>query len=278
MIWAATSSDDEDLRLRGGRPEVRASGACSARPAGASRPAARPRRRRPRRHRAVRSAGRRRRPPRRGSPPRATLRTIAPGFIRAIESRPIRPFVAFVSGTWTVMTSERAEQRRRGRRARRRGCAACSAETNGSTPMTVISIARARSAMASPILPSPTMPSVRPRSSRPVNWARFHSPRRTDASAAAIRRATPYSSARVCSAAAIVLPVGALTTVIPARVAASRSTLSTPTPARPMTTRRVPAAISAASTWTWLRTTSASYSPMAAHSSSRLRPWRSSTS
>ena len=27
------------------------------------------------------------------------------------------------------------------------------------------------------------MPSVRPRSSRPVNWARFHSPRRTDASA-----------------------------------------------------------------------------------------------
>ena len=58
----------------------------------------------------------------------------------------------------------------------------------------------------------------------------------------------------MCSAAAMVLPVGALTTVIPARVAASRSTLSTPTPARPMTTRRVPAAISSASTWTWLRT------------------------
>ncbi len=34
------------------------------------------------------------------------------------------------------------------------------------------------------------MPSVRPRSSRPVNCARFHSPRRSDASAAAIRRAT----------------------------------------------------------------------------------------
>ena len=55
-----------------------------------------------------------------------------------------------------------------------------------------------------------------------------------------MRRASPYSSASVCSAAAIVLPVGALTTVMPARVAASRSTLSTPTPARPMTTRRVP--------------------------------------
>jgi hypothetical protein len=62
----------------------------------------------------------------------------------------------------------------------------------------------------------------------------------------------------VCSAAAIVLPVGALTTMIPARVAASRSTLSTPTPARPITTMRVPAAISSASTWTWLRTISAS--------------------
>ena len=38
----------------------------------------------------------------------------------------------------------------------------------------------------------------------------------------------------------MVLPVGALTTTIPARVAASRSTLSTPTPARPMTASRVP--------------------------------------
>ena len=102
------------------------------------------------------------------------------------------------------------------------------------------------------------MPSVLPRSSTPVNCDRFHSPRRIDASAAAVRRASPNSSASVCSAAAIVLPVGALTTVIPARVAASRSTLSTPTPARPTTTSRVPAAISSASTLTWLRTTSAS--------------------
>ena len=70
-------------------------------------------------------------------------------------------------------------------------------------------------AMAWPILPSPMIPSVRPRSSRPVNAERFHSPRRTDASAAAIRRASPYSSASVCSAAAMVLPVGALTTVMP---------------------------------------------------------------
>ena len=36
------------------------------------------------------------------------------------------------------------------------------------------------------------MPSVRPRSSSPVNCARFHSPRRIEASAGAIRRARPY--------------------------------------------------------------------------------------
>ena len=76
----------------------------------------------------------------------------------------------------------------------------------------------------------------------------------------------------MCSAAAIVLPVGALTTVIPARVAASRSTLSTPTPARPMTWRRVPAATIPASTWTWLRTISASYSGRIAQSSSGRQP------
>ena len=211
------------------------------------------------------------------TPPRATFSTIDPGLSFAIAALPISPRVARVSGTWTVTTS-----------ARRRSSsistsstpwlAACSAVTYGSTPMTVISMARARRAMAWPILPRPTMPSVRPRSSRPVNCERFHSPRRIDASAAAVRRATPYISARVCSAAAMVLPVGALTTVMPARVAASRSTLSTPTPARPMTTSLVPAAISAASTWTWLRTMSASYSGMTAHSSSRLSPMRSSTS
>jgi hypothetical protein len=107
-------------------------------------------------------------------------------------------------------------------------------------------------------LPRPTIPSVRPRSCTPWKAERVHSPRRIDASAAAILRATAKSRAIVCSAAAIVLPVGALTTVMPARVAASRSTLSTPTPARPMTWSRDPAVISSASTATWLRTTSAS--------------------
>ena len=45
-----------------------------------------------------------------------------------------------------------------------------------------------------------------------------------------------------------------------------------------MTISRPPAAISAASTWTWLRTMSASYSGRIAASSSRVQPMRSSTS
>ena len=100
------------------------------------------------------------------------------------------PRVALVSGTWTVTTSARASISSNSTSSTP-WLAAASAVTNGSTPRTVISIARARTAMAWPILPSPTMPSVRPRSSSPVNCARFHSPRRTEASAGAIRRATP---------------------------------------------------------------------------------------
>ena len=49
--------------------------------------------------------------------------------------------------------------------------------------------------------------------------------------------------ARACSAAAMVLPSGELTTTIPLRVAAGTSTLSTPTPARPIIFNFVPASI-----------------------------------
>ena len=53
-------------------------------------------------------------------------------------------------------------------------------------------------------------------------------------------------SAIVCSAAEMTVDSGAFATTIPRRVAASTSTLSIPTPARPMTFRRVGAARSAA--------------------------------
>ena len=52
-----------------------------------------------------------------------------------------------------------------------------------------------------------------------------------------------------CSAAAIVLPSGELTTTIPLRVAAGTSTLSTPTPARPMILSKLPASMISLVTW-----------------------------
>ena len=59
-------------------------------------------------------------------------------------------------------------------------------------------------------------------------------------------RASASSSAIVCSAAVTTLDCGALATTIPRLVAASTSTLSTPTPARPITRRFVAWPISSA--------------------------------
>ena len=50
----------------------------------------------------------------------------------------------------------------------------------------------------------------------------------------------------MCSAAEVTVDSGAFATTIPRRVAASTSTLSTPTPARPITLRRSPRSISSA--------------------------------
>ena len=49
--------------------------------------------------------------------------------------------------------------------------------------------------------------------------------------------------AMVCSVAAMVLPSGVLSTTMPLAVAAGISILSTPTPARPITFKRVEASI-----------------------------------
>ena len=66
----------------------------------------------------------------------------------------------------------------------------------------------------------------------------------------------------VCSAAETTVASGAFATTIPRRVAASTSTLSTPTPARPITFRRLARSISSASSVVPERTTIASNSPM----------------
>ena len=86
-----------------------------------------------------------------------------------------------------------------------------------------------------------------------------------DASAWGTKRASAHSSAMPCSAAATVLAVGALTTSTPASVAATRSTLSMPTPARPTVFRRpAPAANTSLVTLVAERTISASHSEILA--------------
>ena len=64
----------------------------------------------------------------------------------------------------------------------------------------------------------------------------------------------------VCSATETALPPGVFMTMTPAAVAAFRSTLSTPTPARPMTRRRGAFSSTSFVTLTALRTSSASAS------------------
>ena len=70
----------------------------------------------------------------------------------------------------------------------------------------------------------------------------------------------------------MVFPPGVFITMMPRFVAASTSTLSTPTPARPMTFSFVPASITLAVTFVSLRTTSASKSPMISSNCSGFRP------
>ena len=74
----------------------------------------------------------------------------------------------------------------------------------------------------------------------------------------AVLRAQASIRHMVCSAAETILEVGALHTMMPASVAASTSTLSTPTPARPMMRSFEAAAMTSRVTCVAERTTSAS--------------------
>ena len=79
------------------------------------------------------------------------------------------------------------------------------------------------------------MPPQRERSQRPSFSA---------ACACGMLRASATISPIVCSAAETTVDSGAFATTIPCRVAASTSTLSTPTPARPITFSRSARSIS----------------------------------
>ena len=121
--------------------------------------------------------------------------------------------------------------------------------------MTFMPKAAHRRATSPPILPAPIRPSVRPRSSTPLKLDRSHAPVRIDASAAETFRTIDRIKAIVSSAAETVLPAGAFTTATPRSVAASKSMLSTPTPARPMTRRCSACASISPQTLVALRTT-----------------------
>ena len=101
--------------------------------------------------------------------------------------------------------------------------------------MTVVPNAAIRAANSCPIRPRPTTPTVLSAISTPVNLLRFHSPDRSEASAAGTWRATDSSSAIACSAAVMMFDCGAFTTSTPLAVAAGTSTLSRPMPARATT-------------------------------------------
>ena len=124
-----------------------------------------------------------------------------------------------------------------------------SAETYGSNAITCIPKARARSATSCPIFPNPRIPSVFSYSSTPENFERSQAPPVSEACACGTLRASASSSAIVCSAAVITFDCGALATMIPRLVAASTSTLSTPTPALPTARNRAARAISGASSF-----------------------------
>src|SRR5438067_9482480 len=185
----------------------------------------------------------------------------ASGFISARSRAPMRPRLASTNGTWMVTKSDLWR--------RSSSCTSCtlnssarSTETTGSNAITSISRPCARLATSEPTLPRPITPSVLPRISVPMKFARVHSPRFTEASAWGTDRASANSRAMVCSAAATMFPRGALTTRIPRRVAAETSMLSSPTPARPTTRSLLPASMMGAVTRVSLRTTRASNSGM----------------
>ena len=98
-----------------------------------------------------------------------------------------------------------------------------------------------------PIFPNPTIPRVFSNNSAPVYLERAHFPFRRAALAGETKRAEAIKSAIASSAALTIFDVGALTTMMPAAVAAGMSTLSTPTPARAITFRPFDTAIASAS-------------------------------
>ena len=98
-----------------------------------------------------------------------------------------------------------------------------------------MSKAAARLATVEPMRPKPITPRVLPNSSMPSNSFFSHLPAFIEASARGISRTRDSIIPRASSATVTVVARGELTTVTPWALAAFRSMLSTPIPARPTT-------------------------------------------
>src|ERR1700733_6885068 len=142
----------------------------------------------------------------------------------------------------------------------------------GSKPITFIFRPCARSATMRPMLPIPTTPRVLPKTSAPVKLLRSHTPALRLALAAGILRAIAIIIEIACSAVVTLLPWGLFITTMPRRVAASRSTLSTPTPARPITLSESAFSMISRVTVVELRINRASYGAMMVASSAGRNP------
>ncbi len=136
----------------------------------------------------------------------------------------------------------------------------------------------ARWATSEPARPRPTTPSTLPCSSTPSHFERSQRPATRALCACGMLRACASSRAMACSATERMFDVGALTTMTPRSVAASTSTLSSPTPARPTTASAVPAASTSVVTCVAERMMSACAPATAPSSCSGLRPSCTSTS
>ena len=165
------------------------------------------------------------------SPPRATLISIAVGFMAANSSELNMFRVSADSRRCRDMTSD---SRRSTFSSTYVIWFAAAHSSSGLLvhAITLMPMPCAIRASRLPMRPVPTMPSV-----FPLNWVsspRGHSPARTRASISGTFRATASIRARQCSATASVAVSGVLVTIIFIRPAASRSMLSTPGPQRAM--------------------------------------------
>ena len=147
----------------------------------------------------------------------------------------------------------------------------------GSATTTFMPKARARWITAAPMRPAPITPRVLPDSWAPRNVFRSQRPALSDRSAGGMCRAADNRSANASSAVETVFPAGAFITATPRRVAASRSMLSSPTPARPTTLRLSAASSSSASACVPLRTIKPAAPTRPCSSSARLQAEKSST-